>query len=80
MANFSDLPNEIQHLIAKYLPEYVLFKFKSLNRSFLDFWMVLRWQKVELDLRNPGRAKRLLQQIVYVTIGEYTFELNLIVE
>ena len=52
MANFSDLPTEIWHLIAQYLPASQLFKLKSLNSFFLNYYMDLEWKKFNVHIDN----------------------------
>jgi len=62
MANFSNLPSEIWHLIAQYLPESQLSELKCLNSFFLNYCMNLEWKRVlvkindfDPDLEEPCR-------------------------
>jgi len=52
MANFSDLPSEIWHLIARYLPESQLLKLKCLNSFFLNYSMDIKWKRVVVQIDN----------------------------
>lgn len=76
MANFSDLPFEIWHLIAEYLPRSQLFKLKCLNSFFLNYWLDHNWKRVHFrvdnfDCRPPFRLLRRLKcvyEIVFLNL------------
>jgi hypothetical protein len=53
MAKFTNLSNEIYLLIIEELSDIDLFRFKSLNRAFLDAWLTFSWEEVEVSL-EPG--------------------------
>jgi hypothetical protein len=69
MANFSDLPAELWLLIAGYLPKSQLFQLKSLNSLFLNCWMDMAWERVQVTIDSdefPDRNIDLLLRVVYV--------------
>jgi len=81
--NFCDLPTEIWLLIAHYLGQSQLSKLKSVNSFFLNCWMDLEWNHVDVSITTTYSATtvwalgRVVDPFVSVRVKHMSISLDL---
>ena len=58
-----DIPPEVWHYIAGFVPDERLCHMIEVNRVFFDIGMDLRWREVTIVTRNTSEAMRILRRL-----------------